>query len=103
MGAVSSDPVAYFLLTYDLVEDYLERRVEHRAEHLALARAAVERGELRLGGAFADPADGAAIVLMGEDRSVAEAFAKQDPYVRHGIVRKWTVRAWSVVVGADLP
>jgi len=94
--------VAYFLLIYDMVDDYLTRRVEHRAEHLALAQAAVARGELRLGGAFSDPADGAAIVFEGPDRSVAERFAHDDPYVRHGIVRKWTVRAWTVVVGVDL-
>jgi uncharacterized protein YciI len=94
--------VAYFLLIYDVVEDYLERRVEHRAEHLALAQGFVARGELRLGGAFADPADGAVIAFEGPDRSVAERFANADPYVRHGIVRKWTVREWAVVVGADL-
>lgn len=92
----------YFLLLYDVVPDYLERRAEHRAEHLGLAQAAVARGELRLGGAYADPADGAAIVFEGPDRSVAERFATADPYVRHGLVRTWTVRAWTVVVGADL-
>jgi hypothetical protein len=94
--------VAYFLLIYDVVDDYLARRAEHRAEHLALAQAAVARGELRLGGAFADPADGAAIVFEGPDPGAAERFANADPYVRHGLVRKWTVRAWTVVVGADL-
>lgn len=94
--------VPYFLLLYDVVPDYLERRVEHRAEHLALAQAAVARGELRLGGAYADPADGAALAFEGPDRGVAERFATADPYVRHGLVRTWTVRAWTVVVGADL-
>jgi uncharacterized protein YciI len=94
--------VPFFLLLYDLVPDYLERRAEHRPEHLALGRAAMACGELRLGGAFADPADGAAIVFEGPDRSVAERFANADPYVRHGLVRTWTVRAWNVVVGADL-
>jgi uncharacterized protein YciI len=93
--------VAYFLLTYDVVDDYLERRSAHRAEHLALAQASTERGELRLGGALADPADGAVIVFQGPDRSVAERFALDDPYVRHGLVRRWTVREWTVVVGAD--
>lgn len=93
--------VAYFLLTYDVVDDYLERRAAYRAEHLALARASTERGELRLGGALADPADGAVIVFEGPDRSVAERFAHADPYVRHGLVQRWTVREWTVVVGAD--
>ena len=47
----------YFALIYDTVDDYLERRGAYRAEHLALARAATERGEIVLAGAFADPAD----------------------------------------------
>lgn len=91
----------YFILFYEVVPDYVERRVAHRAEHLAMAKAATERGELRLAGAYADPADGAALVFRGEDDRVARAFAEADPYVRSGIVTSWRVRPWSVVVGAD--
>ena len=92
----------YYLLIYDLVPDYLERRGEFRAEHLALAKAAVERGELRLGGALADPADEAVLVFEGESPAVAEQFAKQDPYVVNGLARSWLVRPWTVVVGAGI-
>lgn len=91
----------YFLLSYDLVDDYLQRRSQYRVEHLALAKASLERGELRLGGAFANPADAAVLVFQGEDPSVAEAFAHADPYVREGLVRAWMVREWTVVIGAD--
>lgn len=91
----------YFLLRYELVDDYLERRSQFRVEHLGLAKAAVERGELRLGGAVANPADAATLVFAGEDASVAEAFANADPYVREGLVKEWTVREWTVVIGAD--
>jgi len=93
--------MAYFALLYSLVDDYLERRAPLRAEHLALARAAHERGELLLAGAFSDPADGALLVFRGPDRSVAERFAERDPYVRHGLVTAFRVRDWNVVVGAD--
>ncbi len=41
----------HYLLFYDAVPDYAERRLPYRAAHLAHARAAVERGELVLGGA----------------------------------------------------
>lgn len=92
----------YLALIYDLVDDYLERRAALRAEHLALARAAVERGELVLGGAFADPPDAALLVFQGPDRAVAERFAQADPYVRHGLVTRWRVREWTVVVGRAL-
>jgi uncharacterized protein YciI len=89
----------YLALQYDLVDDYLERRPEFREEHLGLARAAHERGDLALAGAFTDPADGALLVWSTEDRSVVESFAQADPYVRNGLVREWRVREWNVVVG----
>ena len=43
------------LLMYDVGADCLERRSLYRDSHLALACQAHERGELRLGGALADP------------------------------------------------
>lgn len=88
----------HFLLTYTLAPDYLGRRPALRNEHLALARAAVERGELLLGGAL-DPADEAMLLFAGEDASAAEAFAKADPYVANGLVTAWRVREWLTVVG----
>ena len=89
----------YWLVTYDLVDDYLERRTPLRDEHLGLARAAHERGEMVLGGALADPADQAVIVFRGGDASAAEAFIAADPYVREGLVKAWRVRPWTVVIG----
>jgi uncharacterized protein YciI len=91
----------WWLLLYDVVDDYLSRRPAFRDEHLALASAAHERGELVLAGAFADPADGAVLVFRGPDRAVAEDFARADPYVRNGLVTTWRVREWSVVIGGD--
>jgi uncharacterized protein YciI len=90
--------MSYFVLFYDLVDDYLERRPPLRDEHLGLARAALERGELVRAGAFADPVDRSMLVFRGADRSAAEAFVEQDPYVRNGLVRSWEIREWSVVV-----
>lgn len=91
----------YFLLLYDVVPDYLERRAPLREEHLALATTAHRRGELVLAGAFADPADGAALVFKGDDPSAAEAFVEADPYVRNGLVQSWRIRSWTVVIGGD--
>src|SRR5690349_20430815 len=47
----------HWLLLYDYVPDYLERRGEHRPAHFEHASASVERGELIAAGAFAEPAD----------------------------------------------
>ena len=91
----------YFVLEYQLVADYLERRPLFRARHLEKANAAVARGELRLAGALGEPVDRALLVFEGADASVAESFARNDPYVLEGLVRAWSVRPWNVVIGAD--
>jgi hypothetical protein len=90
----------HYLLFYDLVPDYLERRAEFRAEHLALAWRSHAEGHLVLGGAVADPTDGAVLLFEGDSPAVAEAFAAADPYVRNGLVTRWRVRPWTTVVGA---
>jgi uncharacterized protein YciI len=89
----------HFLLFYDFVSDYLERRVPLRPAHFKLARAAQARGELVLGGPYADPIDGAVLLFLGEDRTVVERFVEADPYVRNGVVKTWHVREWTTVVG----
>jgi len=91
--------MAYFALIYELVDDYIERRAPLRQEHLKLASEAHARGEIVLGGAFANPLDRALIVFRGEDASAAERFVQQDPYVKNGLVKKWEVRPWTVVIG----
>jgi len=89
----------HYLLFYDVVPNYVERRQPFRAQHLALARAAHARGELILGGALADPVDGAVLLFRGDSPAVAENFALADPYVQNGLVKSWRVRTWTTVVG----
>jgi uncharacterized protein YciI len=95
--------MAYRVLEYTLVDDYLERRGEFRSEHLGLAVAAHERGELVLAGALADPADRALLVWNVDDDEIVKRFAESDPYVRNGLVREWSIRPWTVVIGDGPP
>jgi uncharacterized protein YciI len=89
----------HYLLFYEVVEDYAERRMALRAAHLAHAKAACSRGELLLGGALADPVDGAVLLFQGESPAAAEAFAGADPYVTNGLVTRWRIRPWATVIG----
>ena len=89
----------HFLLFYEVGSDYLARRAGFRDAHLAAAWASHARGQLVLGGALADPVDGAVLLFRGEDASVATEFAKLDPYVLNGLVRSWKVLEWATVVG----
>ena len=89
----------YFVLLYEVVENFIDRRAPFRPEHLKLLEEAHRRGELVMAGAFSDPVDGAALVFRGSDPAVATRFAESDPYVANGLVAKWRVRGWNVVVG----
>jgi uncharacterized protein YciI len=89
----------HYLLIYDLVDDYATRRVPLRRSHLGYAQPYVERGELILGGALAQPMDRAVLLFRGDSPSIAESFARGDPYVREGLVKQWVVREWTTVVG----
>lgn len=89
----------HYILFYDYVEDAVEKRAPHREEHLRLAGEARDRGELLLGGAYADPVDGAVLVFQCDDRSVVEDFVARDPYVTNGVVTSWRIRPWTVVAG----
>lgn len=91
----------YYVLQYDVVDDYLTRRGQFRTEHLQLANEALQRGELVMAGAFSNPADQALLVFKGENDAAAVRFAKHDPYVINGLVKEWRVRPWMVVVGNE--
>ncbi len=89
----------HYLLFYEVGPEYVAQREKFRGEHLTLAWRAHERGELVLGGALAEPVDGAVLFFKGDSPAVAERFAAADPYVRNGLVKRWHVRQWTTVVG----
>ncbi len=91
----------HYLLFYDVVEDYSERRKLFRAAHLEYANRAVARGELLLGGALADPVDAAVLLFRAPTPEAARAFAAGDPYVLNGLVKSWRVREWTTVIGPE--
>lgn len=90
-----------YILFYDYVEDYLDRRGPFRPAHFEHAKAHIDRGQLLIAGAYANPADGAALVFEVEDAAVLEAFAQNDPYTQAGLVTGWSIREWTVVVGEE--
>lgn len=89
----------YFALFYEVVDDFVSRRSAYREEHLRFAEEAHHRGEILLAGALTEPADRALLVFRVAERSIVEEFARNDPYVRAGLVTRWEVRPWAVVIG----
>ena len=91
----------HYLLFYDAVDNYVEKRAPFRKDHIAHARAAIARGELVLGGALANPVDGTVLLFKSDSPAAAESFAKADPYVTNGLITRWRVREWTTVIGED--
>ncbi len=69
----------HYLLFYEVGEDYVTKRAAFREEHLEKAWKASERRELLLGGAFANPVDGAVLLFQGNSPQAAEKFAEAAP------------------------
>jgi uncharacterized protein len=89
----------YYILFYTTVKDYIEKRVPYRKAHLGYAEEAYKRGELILAGALDNPADSAVLVFKEDSPKAVEEFVKNDPYVKNGIITKWEIRPWTVVIG----
>jgi uncharacterized protein len=84
----------HFMLIYDVGPDFIQRRAQFRQEHLTLAWKSAEAGDLLLAGALEERTEQAFLLF-------ATAFAKADPYVRHGLVSRWRVKRWNTVVGSS--
>lgn len=91
----------YYILFYNTVSDYLEKRAEFREEHLRLAQKEFDSGNLIMAGAVADPADEALLIFNCNSPKIPENFAKNDPYVINGLIANWYVRPWTVVIGEN--
>ena len=89
--------MGHYVLLYEVVDNFVERRAPHREAHLKLVREANARGELILAGALGDPPTRALLVFRGVDRAAVVAFARADPYVLSGLVLRWEAQPWAVV------
>ena len=88
-----------YLLFYKVGEDYVEKRAAYRKEHLDLAHEFAEKGHLLMGGALANPVDGAVLVFQVPQKEIIEEFVQKDPYVKNGLISSWEIRPYKVVAG----
>ena len=95
----------HYLLFYEGDENWVTKRADFRNAHLAAAWGACDRGEIILAGALKNPDDGvisgAVLLFVGDSPAIAEDFAKADPYVVNGVVKRWYIREWLTVAGKD--
>jgi hypothetical protein len=91
--------VMHYILFYDFVDNFTEKRAPFRKAHHDHIRSSYQRGELILAGALSEPVDGGVIVFNGSSGAAAEEFARNDPYVINGLIKSWRVRKWNTVIG----
>ena len=90
-----------FAVTYHYVPDILERRTPHRAAHLERINQRVAQGNLLLAGAFADPVDGALLLLTAETAGEVFEWIAGDPYTQAGLLTGVDVREMNVAAKAS--
>jgi uncharacterized protein len=91
----------HFVLLYDMVDNFVERRKPYREAHLQLINDAHARGLIVMAGAIGEPADGGLLIFRAESPALVDEFVRADPYVTSGIVTGWRVRPWHLVIGAE--
>ena len=85
------------LLLYEYVEDMPERRGPYREAHLEHIRAEQQAGRVIMAGALGDPPHSGAIVFRDTDRAAIEAFVREDPYMRAGLITASRIEPWNLV------
>ena len=89
-----------YLLKYEYIPEVLEKRGPYREGHLNLAKKMIAEDKCLSGGPSGEPGvevpSGALFVFT--DLESAQEYASNDPYVANGIVTKYTIEEWNVVV-----
>jgi uncharacterized protein len=91
-----------YVLFYESGEDVANRAPRHFPDHWQRCQEFHARGLLLMVGTFADPQTQGSMAIF-TTRAGAEEFATADPFVVHGIVRRWEVREWNEALAADEP
>jgi uncharacterized protein YciI len=81
------------VVLYEPADGMLERAPEHMDAHGARIREFHERGDILMVGTFGDPQREGSMSIF-PTREAAEAFVAGDPFVLHGLIRRWELRRW---------
>jgi uncharacterized protein len=89
-----------YVLFYTSADDVVNRAPAHFPAHRARLDEFHARGTLLAVGTFGDPQEQGSMGIF-TTREAAEEFARDDPFVRGGVVRSWEVREWNEVDFGD--
>lgn len=100
LGLVSKRLKSY-MLTYNYVEDMINRRAPFRDAHIAYAKEFEGKG-LLLGGALQNPVDAGVLLFDAAEKDVVQ-YAENDPYMKNGLIKSYTVREIMFAFGSLKP
>ena len=82
------------VLFYESADDVTVNAASHLAAHQARWAEFDKAGTLLMIGAFSNPQEEGSMAIF-TSRDAAEEFASGDPFVVHGVVRRWYIREWN--------
>jgi uncharacterized protein len=86
-----------FVLFYESADDVRSKAPRHFPAHVARWKEFQEDGTLLMVGTFANPQEEGSMAIF-TTREAAESFAKSDPFVVNGVVRRWSIREWNEAI-----
>lgn len=84
------------VIFYELANVTMEKVMEVYPRHKQLVDKFSEQGKIIAIGTFANPTEGSMGIF--KDKSSAEDFVSQDPFVKEGIVGKYTLKEWNEIL-----
>ena len=83
-----------YVLFYESADDVMSKAPAHFPAHQERLQEFHGRGEILMVGTFGDPQEQGSMGIF-PTRAAAEAFVDGDPFVLHGVVRRWEIREWN--------
>ena len=92
--------MAKYVLFYESADDVASKAPAHFPAHLARWKEFQGQGTLLMIGTFANAQEEGSMAIF-TTREAAEAFARSDPFVLNGVVRRWSVREWNEAIASS--
>jgi uncharacterized protein YciI len=86
-----------YVLLYDSADDVRSKAPMHFPAHVARWKEFQQNGTLLMIGTFGNPQDEGSMAIF-TTRQAAEAFARSDPFVLNGVVRRCSIREWNEAI-----
>jgi uncharacterized protein len=89
-----------YVLLYESADDVRSKAPMHFPAHVARWKEFQQNGALLMIGTFGNPQDEGSMAIF-TTRQAAEAFARSDPFVLNGVVRRWSIREWNEAIAGS--